>query len=230
MIVHQGRTCYPFGMGGCTDCHNKGGCEQHKGEQRVIIDEVLARIYPERLWGRPEDAERFGQGVPRGEVRRLAQSLSERLQAPTFFRAGSDEDLCDFVYVLCVGREPALVEVREGRAEADGTAVNEKYLRVCVSSVARLAAVQEVELVLAEALITELPRAGVFDPLLLKRMQKLVAQLESSAIHHLDFGLLEVPLEGAQPGDYLERYGTAPMLANYLFFAAPATTSTHTSL
>lgn len=218
---------------GCSDCGRKGGCDERKGTQRGVLDGVIASVYPERVWGRPDDEARFGAGVPRGEVKRLARSISALVKAPTFFRAGADEDLCDFVWVLCVGREPALVEVRDGRAaipEHDAR-LEDRYLRVCFSTVARLAAVQEVTLALdGGAVVEETPRPGVFDPALLKRMQKVVALLEASDVAHIDFGLLDVPLDGGAPGEYVARYGVEPRLANWLFYAAPPTTRTVTLL
>ena len=75
----------------------------------------------------------------------------------------------------------------------------------------------------AVQVVRELSRPGVFDPILLKRVRKVVALLEASDVAHIDFGLLDRPLDGAQPGDYEARYGTAPMLVNFLFQAAPAT-------
>lgn len=216
-------------MGGCTDCSSKGGCDERKGVQRGLFDDVLGRVYPDRTWGRPDDEARFGAGVGRRETQRLRRTIAEVLRAPTYFRAGNDDDLCDFVYVLCVGREPALVEVREGRATAEaGGRIDERYLRVALSSVARMGAVQEVAMTLDDgasgAEVREAPRPGVFDPLLLNRMQKLVALLEAAGIAHIDFGLLDRPLEDSAPGDYVERFGVEPRLVNFLFFADPPTT------
>ena len=215
-------------MGGCTDCSSKGGCDERKGVQRGLFDDVLARVYPDRTWGRPDDEARFGAGVSRREVERLRRSLAEILRAPTFFRAGGDDDLCDFIYVLCVGREPALIELRDGLATPESERIDERYLRVALSSVARMGAVQEVAMTLVDgatgAEVREAPRPGVFDPLLLGRMQKLVALLEAQDIAHIDFGLLDRPLENSAPGDYVERFGVEPRLANFLFFADPPTT------
>lgn len=215
---------------GCSDCGNRGGCDSRKGTQRELLAATIERVYPTRTWGRPDDEARFGAGVPRREARRLGRSLAAVVQAPARFRPGEPEDLCDFVWILCVGREPPLLDVRDGLAEAapdevPGVVIEERYLRVAFSSVARMAAVQEVALALDGETIRETARPGVFDPILLKRMQKVVALLEASDIAHVDFGLLDVPLDGAEPGDYAERYGVAPRLVNFLFQAAPATAS-----
>jgi hypothetical protein len=224
---------------GCSDCGAKGGCDTRKGAQHEVLDGVLARIYPERVWGRPDDEARFRAGVSRGEARRMARSLSTLLKAPTRFRPGAEEDLCDFVWVLCVGREPSLLEVREGTAAPESPRIEETWLRVALSTVGRLAAVQEVRLSLAAEtesdapesyVVREQPRAGVYDPVLLQRVRKLSAFLEASDVRYLDFGLLDVPVEGGGDGGYAERYGAPPKLANYLFYAAPPTTQVITPL
>ncbi|MSP63768.1 MAG: hypothetical protein EXR72_26165 [Myxococcales bacterium] len=221
-------------MGGCTDCTSKGGCDERKGVQRGLFDEVMGRIYPDRTWGRPDDEARFGAGISRREAQRLGRAMAELLRAPTFFRAGADDDLCDFVYVLCLGRAPALVEVREGRGAPESSHIDERYLRVALSSVARIGAVQEVAMTLDDpagdgaAEVRETPKPGVFDPILLARMRKLVALLEASDIAHIDFGLLDRPVEDSAPGDYEARYGVLPRLANFLFFAQPPTTASIT--
>jgi hypothetical protein len=226
-------------MGGCADCGvpgAKSGCDERKSISRERIDALIARLYPDRTWGRLDDEARFGAGVPRAEVRRLGRALAELTRAPTFFRPGADDDLCDFVWILCLGRRPSLLELRDGGQAAPALAqlgdaggkVEERYLRLCFSSLGRVAAIQEVELSLeaqgGAALIREAPRAGVFDGTLLARMRKAVALLEASEIAHLDFGLLDLPLEGAAPGDYEQRFGTAPRVANFLFYAPPPTT------
>ncbi len=213
---------------GCTDCGNKGGCDARKHAQRERFDEALGRVYPDRTWGRLDDEARFGAGVARSEARRLARAIAAGLEAPTFFRPGGDDDLCDFVYVLCVGRAPALLEVRDGLAAPEAGPIEERYLRLALSSVARLGAVQEVAMSLDRAEVIEAPRSGVFDPTLLRRMQKLVALLEDSDVTHVDFGMIDRPLEGSAPGAYVERFGVEPRLVNFLFFAQPAMTRTIT--
>src|SRR5947209_3659358 len=114
---------------GCADCDKSGGCESHKGPQREALESAIARVYPSRKWGQPDDEARFGAGVPSREVRRIARALSVACRAPTFWRAAEPDDLCELVWVLCVGREPALVDVRDGRATADSDSVKERYLR-----------------------------------------------------------------------------------------------------
>ena len=97
-------------MGGCADCKSGGGgCESHKGPQRAVIDDVMRAVYPDRTWGRPDDEARFRAGIREREARALGRSIATAAKAPTYFRAGGPDDLCHYVWVLCLGREPALV-------------------------------------------------------------------------------------------------------------------------
>ena len=76
-------------------------------------------------------------------------------------------------------------------------------------------------------LITESPRGGVFDPVLLRRFQSLVAVLAELDIRHIDFGEILEPPPGYDPGDYAERYaGGVPTVANYLFYPQPSSAIT----
>lgn len=221
----------------CAGCKKKTdgtGCETHKAPQRVILDETIARVYPSRTWGQPDDEARFGTGVRPSEVLRLSRSLSVVCKAPTFVREGGDEDLCSFVYILCVGRAPSLLDVRDGLAPLDfgegEERVRERYLRVALSSVGRLATVQEVSLEAdrlpsGELEIRELPRPGVYDKILLKRMRAVVDLLTASDLTHVDFGLVDKPLPDGHAGDYEARYAVQPHLVNWLFYAAPPTTA-----
>lgn len=220
---------------GCSDCKSGGGgCEAHKGPQRATIDEVMRTVYPQRVWGRPDDEARFRAGIREREARALARSLSAAARAPTFFRAGGPDDLCHYVYVLCLGREPALVDVRDGLAPPEAEAVRERYLRVHFSTVARIATIQEVAMELDRVgdgwVVRELPQPGVYDGKLLKRMRAVVGLIEASDIEHLDFGLVDKPYADAADGDYAERYGVAPALVNFLFYAQPARTNATTLL
>jgi hypothetical protein len=202
----------------------------------AAIDETLRRLYPTRRWAERDEEAGFGGGVTAGEGAALARALAARLKTLALHRPGTAEETCDYVYVLCLGRPPSLVEVREGLCpapeEVDG--VRELYLRVALSSVARLAAVQEVAMHAAldggALAITEAPRTGVFDPVLLKRFQGLVAVLAEHDLRHLDFGDILEPPAGFDPGDYAARYGGAPSVANYLFYPQPASAVTTTCL
>ncbi len=215
---------------GCDGCTKTDGCEANKGPQRIAIDALMRSVYPTATWGEPDDEARFGAGLGEGEARRLARSISAAVRASTFYRAGGPDDLCHFVYVLCVGREPALVDVRDGLRAADGDRVRERYLRVALSTIARVACVQEVAMELDGNLLRELPQPGVYDAKLLKRMRTIVDLLEASDLEHLDFGLVDVPHPGARAGEYVERFGVEPALVNFIFYAQPARTTVTTIL
>jgi hypothetical protein len=225
--------------GGCSNCGQKGGCDARKHGMFGAIDEALTRLYPTRRWSERDEDAGFGAGVPRAEAQALVPALRRRLRAGVFHRAGAPEETCDWIYVLCVGRDPSLFELREGRLAPDAagaladtvaaTPLRETYLRVALSTLARFAAVQEVELQ-AEIdpggggiMIGEAPRAGVFSPSLLPRMQKIVAELVDNDIRHLDFGDIDQPPEGFDPGDYGVYWHGVPGIANYFFYPqAPA--------
>lgn len=222
---------------GCTECGRKGGCDAHKGQMFAALDETLRRLYPSRRWTERDEEAAFGAGVSRGEGAAIARALAERLKAQAIHRPGTSEETCDYVYVLCLGRPPCLLELREGLAApgvelADLAEVHELYLRVALSTVARMAAVQEVAMRAARGdgvlVITESPRTGVFDPVLLRRFQGLVAVLAERDVRHLDFGEILEPPPGFDPGDYAARYGAAPSLANYLFYPQPPSAVTTT--
>jgi hypothetical protein len=211
------------------------------------IDAALVRLYPTRRWDERDEAAGFGAGLGAGEGDALAAVLAERVHAATLYRPGSAGETCDYVYVLCVGRTPSLVELRESAlgtgaagalhdAIAEGP-VTEVYLRVALSTLAPFAAVQEVVVTAAAApagdgtaVLTEAPRAGIFEPSLLKRLQGLVAVLTERDIRHLDFGEIVEPPEGFDPGGYADDYGGVPGIANYLFYPQPPSAICTTTL
>lgn len=231
-----------------TGCGREEGCGPRKAEQKLILDELMGRLYPSRRYGEADAAACFRQGISEREARRHGQALSVLLKAPTYFRPGGEGDLCCSLYVLCLGREPSLLDAREaglGLLAAQGDAlplseapsaravVRERYLRISLSSLARVAAVQEVALELdldrpgGLGVIREVPQPGVFDGKLLKRFQKIVDYLMASDVEHLDMGLLDLPAaqHGLEAGDYGEQYGAAPGLFNFLFRAEPVLTA-----
>jgi hypothetical protein len=195
-----------------------------------VVDEVLARVYPSRTWGEPDPAAFLG-GATADDAAALAEELAGELGAATFHVPGGADELCEYVWVLCVGRTPCLLQAREFGAQLDESeAVSEVYLRICLSAVARLAAVQQVtldgELLDGGWLVRERPRAGVYDPPLLRRFQRLVAILPAYDLVHLDFGEIAGPPAGmdagAWPGLYAPDPTGVPSIANYLFFPRPA--------
>jgi hypothetical protein len=215
---------------GCSDCGRKGGCDERKHAMFAAIDEALARLYPTRRWGERDDGAAFRDGVAPDVGPRLAERLARRLNALALFRPGAPDELCDYVYVLCFGRQPSILELREGTAAwvDEEPAGEELYLRVALSAVAPFAAVQQVAMMVERAgedfVVREAPRAGVFDPILLPRLQGLVAELAEAGVRHLDFGDLTLAPEGFDPGDYPDRYGAQPATVNYLFYPQPAVT------
>ncbi len=221
----------------CTNCAGKGGCDARKHEMFGAVEAALARLYPTRRWDERDEAAGFGAGLTAGEGDALAAALAGRLRAATLFRPGGAEETCDYVYVLCLGRTPSLVELREaalddgaGAALRDALAegpITEVYLRVALSTLAPFAAVQEVVVTAAAdaasgaIVLTEAPRAGIFEPGLLKRLQLLVGVLAERNIRHLDFGEIVEPPAGFDPGSYPDEYGGLPGVANYLFYPQP---------
>jgi hypothetical protein len=219
---------------GCTNCKSKTGCDHRKGEMMASVDGALAALYPTRTWGEPDDLA-FGGGfggVGPDELAALADELAGELNAATFVRPGGDDEPCDYLYVLCMGRSPCAIQVRDHGvpvpaewAEAD--AIHELYLRVVISQRARVAAVQQVAVELLRApsgfVIAERPRAGVYDAPLLPRMQKLVAILPAYELLHVDFGEIAHAPPGFSAGPWRELFGGEPSIANYLFYPQPTT-------
>jgi hypothetical protein len=218
---------------GCSDCASAGGCGVRKADEKALLGELLGRLYPDRRWGAPDDAARFRAGIAETEGRRLARRMAAVLEAPTYFRAGEDDSLCDWIYVLCMGRAPGLVELREADVleGLDGDRLRERYLRVALSSVARISAVQEVAFELDRDdgvhVVRELPRDGVYDPILLRRTQKLIELLVENDVAYIDFGLLAKEpnryLDGFSDDEYREAYGQPARTVNYLFYPQPST-------
>lgn len=219
-------------MGGCTNCKGKSGCDHRKGAMLESVDRALADLYPTRTWGEPDDAQ--ASGMPREELDALADELAQELNAATFVREGGDDEPCDFIYILCMGRTPCVVQVRDHGVAApdewngiDASEISELYLRVVISQRARVAAVQQVAVDLwqheAGWLVRERPRAGVYDAPLLRRMQKLVAILPAYELLHVDFGEIAHAPPGYRAGSWRDLFGGEPSIANYLFYPQPTT-------
>jgi len=219
-------------MGGCTNCKGKAGCDDRKGVMLESVDRALESLYPTKTWGEPDDAQ--AAGLSREELEGLADELAQELGAATFVREGGDDEPCDYIYVLCMGRTPCVVQVRDHGVAVpaewrDVDAVQELYLRVVISQRARVAAVQQVGIDLIATsgsggwLVREQPRAGVYDAPLLHRMQKLVAILPAYELLHVDFGEIAHAPPGYHAGAWRELFGGEPSIANYLFYPQPTT-------
>jgi hypothetical protein len=216
-------------MGGCTNCKSKSGCDHRKGEMLEAVDDALARLYPSRTWGSPTASPVEGAD---GESEVLAEDLAAELDAAVFLRRGEADEACDFLYILCLGRPPCAVQVRDQGVEPpaewrDARAIEEVYLRVALSTLTRMAVVQEVAIVVERDgdgwLMRESPRAGVYSAPLLRRFQRLVAILPAYDIRHLDLGDISGPPPGFDPGSWPALYVGTPAITNYLFFPQPAT-------
>ena len=216
---------------GCTNCKSKSGCDDRKGVMLEEVDQALARLYPTRTWGELDDAGEHG--MPPDELAALADELASVLGAATFVRPGGDEEPCDYIYVLCLGRTPCVVQVRDHGVpvpEEWGTVdrLEELYLRVVISQCARVAAVQQVGIDLVRDpgggyLVRERPRAGVYDAPLLHRLQKLVATLPAYDLLSVDFGDIAHAPPGYAAGTWRELFAGDPSIANYLFYPQPTT-------
>jgi hypothetical protein len=216
-----------MGVGGCTNCKAKSGCDDRKGDMLASVDRTLDELYPTRTWGQPIDAI---AGPSSGELAGLAEELAGELRAATFVRPGGDDEPCDYIYVLCVGRTPCIVQARDHGVPVPDewdAEIHEQYLRVVVSQRARVAAVQQVAVDAVRTpdgvIVREAPRAGVYDAPLLARMQKLVAILPAYELLHVDFGEIAHAPPGYQAGTWRELFGGDPSIANYLFYPQPTT-------
>lgn len=194
------------------------------------VDHALAELYPTKTWGEPDDA--ASAGISHEDLAALADELAGELGAATFVREGGDDEPCDYIYVMCMGRTPCVVQVRDHGvpvpAEWHGVdAIEELYLRVVISQRARVAAVQQVGIDLLRGdggwVVRERPRAGVYDAPLLPRMQKLVAVLPAYELLHVDFGEIAHAPPGFAAGSWRELFGGDPSIANYLFYPQPTT-------
>src|SRR5258705_6019216 len=147
-------------MSGCTNCKGKVGCDDRKGAMLGSVDQALETLYPTKTWGEPDDTHADSHmSVTREELDGLADELAQELGAATFVREGNEDEPCDYIYVLCMGRTPCVVQVRDHgvpvpaewrdvdapnmeRGEFTSTrGIEELYLRVVVSQRARVAAV-----------------------------------------------------------------------------------------
>jgi len=220
-------------MGSCgAGCEAKSGCSSRKGAQGELLRSEIARIYPGRAWGRPDDDQAALAAPTLADRRSLGRAIARELRAPVYARAGGDADLCDYLYVLCVGRHPGLVDVRDGRASFPADTVDEVYLRVNVSALSRSACVQEVRMSVSLEgdvfALEERPRDGVVDGILLNRFQRLIVTIEEAGFRHLDMGMLEKRPEGVDGAGYAETWGGPPTYLSFLFYPQPPTTSTTT--
>lgn len=98
-------------MGGCTNCKGKAGCDDHKGSMMGEVERALADLYPTQTWGDVDDTR--PQPTELDELAALAEELATELKAATFVRAGGDDEPCDYIYILSLGRTPCAIQVRD---------------------------------------------------------------------------------------------------------------------
>lgn len=229
-------------MGGCTNCAGKTGCDSRKGTMMEVLSQHLHVLYPTHRWDQMDRAAAW-LGMPSVDFEGLATELASSLDAFTWTQAGGeDTDDCDYLYVLAMGRPPPLLAIRDGLASlpadlapqatleaTQAPALEDRYLRIAVSRLAPVAAVQEVVATLeageGAVVIHERPQAGVYSAPLLSRFQRIVSTLPAYGLVHLDFGELTTPPPGFHGGAFASQWGTEPATYQYLFFATPATTT-----
>jgi len=224
---------YGSAVSGCTNCGSKTGCDDRKGSMFERIDDAMARLYPDRRWRAPAPTAR-GVRDATDDAAALADELADALNAATFVRTATPTDSA-FIYVLCQGRPPCAVPVRDGdlpipdewQTLPAGQPIEERYLRIALATQLPFAAVQEVAVdVTIEpdgVLIRERPSAGVYSAPLLPRMQRLVATLPAYGRLNIDMGEISGPPADFDAGEWPGLYAGTPAIVNYLFFAAPAT-------
>jgi hypothetical protein len=170
----------------------------------------------------------------------LAEELAGELNAATFVQFGNELEPCDYIYILCMGRTPCMVQMRDHKvpiapvALIDDKPQLEMYLRLVISHRANICALQQVAMQMESApggvVIKESPRAGVYDAPLLARMQKLVAIVPAYDLNHIDFGEIAHSPPGFNAGVWNESFAAKPSVANYFFFPQPTTMVTTTWL
>ncbi len=227
-------------MGGCTNCKGKGACDDHKSTMMGSVEAAIEALYPTHVWGEIDDDKTASDPFTPEDLAGLADELATELRAATFVRPGGDDEACDYIYVLCMGRAPCVIQVRDHGVPVPDEwrsvdALEEMYLRIVVAQRTRHVAVQQVAVQLVRGddgfVIHERPRAGVYDAPLLSRMQKLVAILPAYDLVHVDFGDIAHAPPGFEPGTWSQTYGLGsakPSIANYLFYPQPTTMVTTT--
>src|SRR5688572_11964504 len=114
----------------------------------AALDAAMLRLYPGRRCGQRAELAGGGDpadgGVSPALIPALGDRLAVRLNTLVLHLPGGPDETCDYLHVLCLGRTPCLLEMREGLAppatlhgpsgEAADGAIDELYLRVALSS------------------------------------------------------------------------------------------------
>jgi hypothetical protein len=223
-------------MSGCTNCGGKSGCDDRKGPMMASIDSMMESMYPTKTWGECTAPPIAGSAHDPDMLNGLTEELAAELNAAAFVRTGNDDEPCDYIYILCIGRPPCMVQMRDNLVPVealpglDDKPRLEMYLRLVISHRANVCAVQQVAMQMESSdrghngvLIRESPRAGVYDAPLLARMQKLVAIVPAYDLMHIDFGEISHAPPGFSPGVWSQQFAGKPSVANYLFYPQPTT-------
>ncbi len=64
-----------------SECGREDGCGSRKAEQKDLLDGLIARLYPSRTWGQPDDEASFRGGF-------TAKVASPRRPVPFYFIQG----------------------------------------------------------------------------------------------------------------------------------------------
>ncbi|MEZ4367085.1 MAG: hypothetical protein R2939_12500 [Kofleriaceae bacterium] len=189
-------------MGGCTNCGGKAGCDDRKGGMFAALDDTLARLYPDKVWGAPVAAA-AGSGLDGDDLDALADELAAELDTVAFVHPGDDDEPCDYVYVLATGGRVRWRARPRGagaggvgprhRPGAGPRAVPAPHHQPARPDGGGAAGRLRGRGTADGLVIRERPRAGVYDAPLLSRMQRLVAILPAYGLTHLDFGEISAP-------------------------------------
>jgi hypothetical protein len=82
----------------------------------AALDAAMQRLYPSRRWGDRTEPAAPEAGVPLELIPALSDQLAARLKTLVVHLPGGPHVTCDYLHVLCLGRTPSLLEVREGLA------------------------------------------------------------------------------------------------------------------
>ena len=156
-------------MGGCTNCKGKGACDDHKSTMMGSVEAAMEALYPTRVWGEPDDDASPIEPMSADDLDGLAEELATELRAATFVRYGGDDEPCDYIYVLCMGRAPCGIQVRDhgvpvpdewANVESPEQGIDELYLRVCIAQRTRHAALQQVAVNIVRADVSPTARGS----------------------------------------------------------------------
>jgi hypothetical protein len=218
-------------------CGSGGGC-QTKGKglawQRLLLDEVLPRLYPTATWGELSAAQARRLGPSPTLRREAARRVGAAIDRQPLLWSGDADDLCDHLWLprrrgqSCVlpgllQQDPAALG-RLGSGPFPGEVLEEQYLCISLSTVAPLAQGRQVLLRATpdedgSGLSVEMPPGTNIREAASKVLERTIARtLDELGISYLDWRLTESPPPDHRSGRYSELHGLdAPPLSAYLF-------------